>query len=374
MNKLLWITPDCFTDVDIPIIPKLLDFYNIHWIVVMGTTNRFKESDFQYLAENKNLKIDFLYMLKRRRDPRNIVDYLKIKKMIDKENPDVIYCNLTISLPWILPFVWSLPKSKTIQTAHQGVVHNGMDNKVLCKLLRSLSYPFFKYVNMFSKSQADLFRKYTSSKPKIFQFYLPLKDFGIPTIERPITNVVKFLSFGQINYAKNIDLLIRAACELYDEGVTNFIVSICGKSSEWNSKYESLITHPEIFENDIRLINNEEIPNLFNCHHYFVQPYRILSQSGPMKIAFRYNVPLITSDLPGFCDEMVEGKTGFIFETSNVDSLKIVMKKAIETYNSENYEKLRQEMQNICDLRYSWNSIIGQYLEMFNEVLNQNVN
>ena len=51
-----------------------------------------------------------------------------------------------------------LPKRHYIQTAHQGEVHIGMGHKRLLNILRRLVYSRVKYVNMFSKSQAELFQ------------------------------------------------------------------------------------------------------------------------------------------------------------------------------------------------------------------------
>jgi len=64
-----------------------------------------------------------------------------------------------------------------------------------------------------------------------------------------------------------------------------------------------------------------------------------VSQSGPTKIAFNYNLPIIASNLPGFSDEILEGVNGYLFEPGNVEDLVCVMAHAIDTYNC-GYDKL----------------------------------
>ena len=105
--------------------------------------------------------------------------------------------------------------------------------------------------------------------------------------------------FGTINYAKNIDLLIDAACVLYDKGYRNFRVSINGMCKDW-SFYQTKNKISRAFDIDIRSIDNSEIANLFASADYFVQPYRVVSQSGPTKIAFNYNLPIIALNLRFF--------------------------------------------------------------------------
>ena len=227
--------------------------------------------------------------------------------------------NDSIYSPWELPMFYLLPKRHYIQTAHQGEVHIGMGHKKLLNVLRRLVYSRVKYVNMFSKSQAGLFQKHFPNS-KIFKIPLALKDFGIPTIVKPKDGIIRFLSFGTINYAKNIDLLIDAACVLYDKGYRNFRVSINGMCKDW-SFYQTKIKYPELFDIDIRSIDNSEIANLFASADYFVQPYRVVSQSGPTKISFNYNLPIIASNLPGFSDEILENVNGYLFEPGNVNDL-----------------------------------------------------
>ena len=244
-----------------------------------------------------------------------------------------------------------------------------MSHKRMTKLMRWLWYGHFKTVNMFSKSQAALFRQ-DFKKSKVYQFVLGLKEFGTATNERPNEGDVRFLSFGTLNYAKNIDLLIDAACLLYERGVRGFKVSIAGMCKDW-SWYQQRIKYPEIFELDIRMIDNSEIPNLFNGSHYLVQPYRVVSQSGPTKIAFNYNLPVIASNLPGFMDEIEEGVNGYSFEIGNVESLADRMQQLIENHKT-GYAALTERMKAYTEEHYAVEALAEQYKNMIEEVMMKN--
>lgn len=369
MKKITWLTEDCFVDCDINIIPLLSNKFKIFWIIILTKDARYKDSDFDCLKkEFGNLTISIIHINKRIRNPLTLNTYIKIVNLIKYQKSNINYINIATVSPWGIPLFIFLPSRSTILTAHQGAVHAGMRNKIISKLLRKFIYNRFRLVNMFSKSQAKLFQK-QFPKSKIFQFFLTPKYFGEPNIMKEEDGIVHFLSFGIINYAKHIDLLIKAACNIYEKGYKNIRITIAGMCANWQP-YEDLIRYPEIFDLKIKKIDNADIPNLFHSADYFVQPYRIVTQSGPFKIAMTYNVPIITSNLPGFTDEMVDGVTGYIFENDNLAALESVMEKAIEIkLNHNNYTKLKDSLRSYVSDNYSLNIMAKHYESMFNQIL-----
>lgn len=369
--KLCWVTADYFVDTDLnpAIIKRVSENYSIHWIIVFfHSGNRYKEEDFEVIRNSvPSLSIEFFTINHRHRNPRILSDYGNLRKRILSGTPDLLYLNISIGDFYTVPLLYHMPAKKTIITAHQGKVHAGMKRKLINKCFRHIVYHRIENVNMYSDSQRSFF---LDSFPNSTVFLNPLgvKFFGKPSIKRDTkSSVVRFLSFGIINYAKNIDLLIDAAEALYEEGERDFVVSINGGCGNWQF-YADRIKHPEIFETDIRLIPNEAIPDLFTKSHFFVQPYRVVSQSGPLKIAYAYNTPVIVSDLPGFTDEVKEGVSGFVFEHENIESLKAVMRKAMNTYRT-NYDSLLNSMKEYVHENYSEEKMADNYLKMFNTVL-----
>ena len=367
-KKICWVTGDYFVDCDLkPEFLRILSSkYDIHWIVVFPLRNRrFEEKNFE-IVKPIIKKIDFFYLEHRQRDIRTFGDMRRLRKMIMEDNPDVIYLNISVGDPYSVSLVYRLPAKRTIITAHQGRVHEGMNRKAFTTMIRNLVYSRLRNVNMFSESQMCLFKE-TYTKSTVFLNHLGLKEFGQPSVQRRLNeSKVRFLSFGIINYAKNIELLIDAAEELYEMGERDFVVSINGGCNNW-SFYESRINHPELFETDIRLVPNELIPNLFTRAHFFVQPYRVVSQSGPLKIAYSYNTPVIVSDLPGFTDEVVEGVTGFVFKKENKESLVATMKKAMACYRN-GYASMLDSMKKYVQDNYSEKAMADNYIKMFNTV------
>lgn len=372
-KRILWVTGDWFMAHDIVLVPLVSQIADIHWVILFPKYNqRFKESDFDEIRNNHpNLNITFLYSKYRRRYPQNIQLFNKISTIQKKEKPDIVHLDFGVDDPWSLPMMFSLPKKKTIVVLHQGKVHELFKHKWLYVLLRKITFSRFCYVKMFSKSQAGIF-KTLFPKNRVFEFSLPLIDFGNSKISRPSLGDVIFMSFGTLNYGKSIETLIDAACILHERGIKGFKVSINGSCKDW-SWYQKRIKYPEIFETNIRMIDNREIPDLFNGSHYLVQPYRIVTQSGPMKIAFNYNLPVICSNLSGFTDEVVDDVNGYTFECGNAESLAIIMQLLIEKHQT-NYKGLLMRMKKYTEDHYSSDRLVNQYQSMFNEIIGNNIN
>lgn len=368
MRRIVWVTPDSFIDCDNnpEILSEILKVYAIHWIVILPTTGaRFKESDFFELQKLPNLTIEFLYSNYRARDPRTFLFYENLYKRIKKGSGDLVYFNNVPSNPYILPLYWRLNKRNTIFTAHDGGVNKAFKFYLLSKMTFQLAFGFSKYINMFSSSQAKLFKTNFGNK-NIFIIPLSLKDFGTSSFQRK-NNIVRFGFFGTIHYGKNLGLLIDAACALFEDGVSGFKIHIDGSCGNWD-EYQNSMKYPELFENNIRHIDNMEIADIFSKSHYMVFPYRVMSQSGALKVAFNYNIPVIVSDLDGFKDEVIEDVNGYFFKSEDIEDLKNRMKYCVQNFHSD-YETLYNKMKEYNDIHNSNAAISRKYLQMFNSVL-----
>lgn len=249
--------------------------------------------------------------------------------------------------------------------AHDGEIKVYFHFITLIKAAFNLTHRYFKHACLFSPSQAEIFRR-NFPGAKVFMTRMGLKDFGESNVSHS-QGPIRFLSFGYINIAKALELLIQAACNIYDKGYRGFKVSINGGCGSWDY-YGSFIRYPEIFECDVRIIGNDEIPDLFGAAHYFVQPYRQMSQSGAIKVAFNYNLPVIASDLQGFKDEIVVGVNGYLFKSEDIQDLERVLIEALER-SEDDYNALLKNMEEYTSKTYSAGNIAQAYTNMFNEVI-----
>ncbi|HXB44970.1 MAG TPA: glycosyltransferase [Puia sp.] len=367
-KKIVWVTPDNFLDSDFNpyLFNLLLATYNIKWVIILPKSGGFfNESNFEELNRLKGLEIQFVYTSYRQRDPRRLFFYALLYRKINITPYDLLYLSYGPADPYAVPFFWALNKKKTIFAVHEGHVNDNFKLPYLSKILLNSTYRYAIFVHMFSSFAANVFHQHYP-KAKIFMTNMALKSFGESNLQK-CSDTVIFLSFGIINHAKNIDLLIEAACNIYERGHKGFKISINGSCSNWDF-YQSKIRYPEIFICDIRMIQNSEIPDLFARSHYLVQPYRSTSQSGVLKIALNYNVPIIASDLPGFREEIEEGVNGFFFKAGDVKELENVMIKILNEHDRQ-YAGLLERQRKDTVAKYDTNKINSKYIDMFKYVI-----
>ena len=364
-RRITWITPDYFVDCDLneDLLSGILTYFDIYWIVLLPFKNaRFCFNDFTKIKELKGLKLEFIYWKCRARNPAMLIFYNKVYQRIKSLNSEIIYFNDTPTSPYILPLFWSLDKTKTIVTVHDGNINNTFKMAWLSKIVFKLAYKNVNFVHTFSLTQELVFKSIFRGV-KSFRIPLALKDFGISNLSKR-TDCIVFFFFGSIHSNKNLELLIDAGNNLYEKGVRGFKISINGSCDDWD-KYKSRIKYSTIFECNIRMHKNCEIPDMCAQNHYMVFPYREMSQSGALKVAFNYCVPVIVSNLRGFTDEVKDGFNGFIFELCNVKDLERVMNERLKKYSIE-YKLIQQ---NICQYNqehYSKGVLINKYITMFN--------
>ena len=365
MKKISWITAESFLDVDLPVISKLKNSYKIFWQIIINNDSS-KDYVNQLIPEfGENLIVKYVYERYRRRDPRLFFITYKILKTAKLCVPNLYYID-GFMLPWgPLLMRLLLPKKTVVVACHNVTTPKGGSLQVISKIAMNFVLHKFNNIHVFSKGQKEkLEEKYPSKN--ILLAPLALKDYGAPSVslEREDLNYVRFLYFGIIREYKRVDLLIDAACQLYDRGYNNFKVLIAGSCDNWPTRYAPKIAYPEIFEVDIRRIPNDEVANLFARSDYFVMPYQDIAQSGAITVAFQYNVPTIVSNIPQFHEFVDDGKTGLMFKSEDATALADKMQYVIDNH-SRIHKTLKQNQADFVRHNLSLDSIVEKYINYF---------
>lgn len=367
-KKISWITPDCYIDVDLPIINKLCNSFDIQWQIIISNKAQVDDQDYVYkgLTDRNLLSVDFINLKHRSRSLKLIPIYLDIIKKAKSWAPDVYYISFN-ALPFgIVLYRLLLPLKKVVIACHNVTTPKGANNERIQSLYTRLWLKTFKNVQVFSRSQQrELESRYNGKN--ILYAPLAIKDYGNPSlvVNKDSTDIIRFLFFGNILPYKRVDILIKSAQLLYERGVRNFKVRIAGNCKQWE-KYSSLIKYSEIFEINIKRIPNEEVANLFADSHYFVMPYQDIAQSGAITVAFRYNVPTIVSDIPQFAEFVENGITGLTFRSEDAESLSMVLENVIK--DRSGYKKLCENQRIYTDQELSLDSIINRYSSYFSKI------
>lgn len=362
-KSICWITSGYLLQVDLSILHKIKEHFNVKWIVYAQHHSDMAQHALSY-ARKYEIEIIIFNSRHHRYNPLIYLDYVKQMRMLSKMDADIYYFNI-IAFPYLIFAIKHyIPSQKVVMAMHHGKIHNGMQLRHLYKYyLRYLCKQDF-YFQYFSESQAKYF---TGDKNRYNVIPLALNDFGHSN-KVPAQNIITFLSFGNIIETKNIGLLIQAAEEVKKHSNHEFKVKIVGHCRNWEH-YQQLIKHPEIFDLHIERVSDLEIPDLFASANYLVLPYKSVTQSGPLRIAYGYNTPVITSDLDGFKESVVENVTGLMFKTENVKSLAMLMQNVIENHPKK-YLQLKEMQKRYVDENLKVDVVVDKYIQMFNSIIN----
>lgn len=370
MMKISWITPSNFVDVDLPIIAELAKEIDIYWqVTAEGKINADMRNYIEpKFAGLKNIKIEYVEIPYRFFDLRTMCIYCRVFKKAKAYKPDLYYTSLQAAPFGPLIYRLYLPLKKTVAACHNVSTPKGANQETYARIFTYLHLQMFKNIQVFSESQGEiLYKKFP--KKNVLLAPLAIKDYGEPTINVKLFDESKvvFLFFGMIMGYKRLDLLINAAQALYEKGYKNFKVRIAGKCKNW-TVYAETIKYPELFELSIEHIPNDAVANLFATCDYFVMPYQDIAQSGAITVAYRYNLPIIMSNLPQFKPFGIDGQTGLVFESQNAKDLEEKMKKAIDGGKEMN-SKLKEGLAAFVEERYSTRSIAFKYIAFFEKLL-----
>lgn len=172
------------------------------------------------------------------------------------------------------------------------------------------------------------------------------------------------LFFGNIAPYKGLDYLITAFRHLRAPP-DNYRLIIAGRPKNcegyWNTIREGI--HEDVQRGRILLradyIPDDETEVYFKAADVLVLPYRHIYQSGVLFLGYSFGLPVLAADVGSLKDEIVEGKTGFVFKPEDPTDLA----RAIEQYFASDLfaelSKRREEIRNYAKERHSWD-VVGQ--------------
>src|SRR5215467_11727230 len=193
---------------------------------------------------------------------------------------------------------------------------------------------------------------------------------GIRTDEKAI------LFFGRITPYKGLEILVEA----FQKGLPpsgNYRLMIAGRPEEAT---EAGYWFPirDALQEDVRKgrvllraahIPDEETELYFKAADVVVLPYRDIYQSGILFLGYSFGLPAVAADVGSLKDEMIEGRTGFLFRPEDSSDLA----KAIERYfASDLYQDLsrrREEIQAYARLGHDWNTVGQTTLGVYHRLL-----
>ena len=170
------------------------------------------------------------------------------------------------------------------------------------------------------------------------------------------------LFYGNVTPYKGLEYLVSAFRRV-QERRPGYRLIIAGRpkgcAEYWAGIREKL---REEVQSGRALIRDEFIPDeeteiYFKAADVFVLPYRHIYQSGVLFLGYSFGLPVIAANVGSIRDEVLETKTGFMFQAEDSNDLA----DAIERYfGSDLYANLNVRRQEITDYalqRHSWDTV-----------------
>lgn len=172
------------------------------------------------------------------------------------------------------------------------------------------------------------------------------------------------LFFGYIREYKGLEFLIKAMPKILEKCKDAYLL-IVGEFYDKSEKYYNLVNQLKI-EDSVKFIPefvpNEDIGLYYTSSDLVVLPYNSATQSGVLNIAYGFKKPVVVTNVGGLPELVEEGKTGFIAEPKNPDS---IAENVLKYFYIQNKQEIIKNIELYVE-RNSFNSII----KVFNQIIN----
>ena len=267
-------------------------------------------------------------------------------KIIKKENIDIVCFQDPVSSFFSILFLKvRRAEVKIVVETHGDFIETLSleKNLVLPRLYKKLFYIMAKYsigksniIRAVSSSTEQQVLDIDSSKSVVrFPAWIDFKDFQ--NIEPKPLSKDKFniLFIGSMTDRKKPHMIIEAIQRINDK---SYHLSIVGPAP--NEKYfkelKDLIDKSDL-QNQVSLIgpvDRESVKDYYSTSNLMILPS---ISEGLARVIFESQVamcPVLVTDAPGMSDIVIDGQTGYVFESNNLDSLSLKIE-----YIKNNYDE-----------------------------------
>jgi D-inositol-3-phosphate glycosyltransferase len=182
------------------------------------------------------------------------------------------------------------------------------------------------------------------------------------------------LFFGNIAPYKGLEFLVAAFQQiLLHRDNYRLVIAGCPKNCEkyWTTIRETIREH--VREGRVLLradyIPDEEAELYFKAADVLVLPYRHIYQSGVLFLGYSFGLPVLAADVGCLKDEIVTGKTGFVFRSEDPVDLATTIERYFASDLFANLSSRRQEVRDYAADRHSWDVVGRMTIDIYQSLL-----
>ena len=318
----------------------------------------------------KNLLINYFRIIQ--------ISIFTTHKIIKKENLDIVCFQDPVSSFFSILFLKvRRAEVKIVVETHGDFIETLSleKNLVLPSLYKKLFYIMAKYsigksniIRAVSSSTEQQVLDIDSSKSVVrFPAWIDFKDFQNIEPKPPSKDKFNILFIGSVTDRKKPHMIIEAIQRINDK---SYHLSIVGPAP--NEKYfkelKDLIDKSDL-QNQVSLIgpvDRESVKDYYSTSNLMILPS---ISEGLARVIFESQVamcPVLVTDAPGMSDIVIDGQTGYVFESNNLDSLSLKIE-----YIKNNYEEaslVAKNAKGIILSNYSEDNFKFSFKKLFDTV------
>lgn len=258
----------------------------------------------------------------------NLVAYKRLKQLINNIKFDLIHCHTpTASILTRIAARTARKAGTTVMyTCHGFHFHNAAPKKnwLLYYPVEKICSLMCDYIVTINKEDFNRAKSFYAKNVR----YIPGVGVDIKRIKETVVDKKEYkrsigipedgiilLSVGEIIERKNHEVIIRALGKLQNR---NIFYVICGKGP-LKEYLEELAKSLGVGGNVVFLGFRKDIPELCNIADISAFPSRIEGLGLAGIEAMAAGVPLISSNVHGILDYVIDGKTGYAFNPDDID-------------------------------------------------------
>lgn len=174
------------------------------------------------------------------------------------------------------------------------------------------------------------------------------------------------LTFGFIQKYKGYNILIDAI-EKYKMTDINIIVAgtiIDKKVYNYLKKKEDDLDNLSVFGG---FIEDNDVQLFMNAADVVVLPYEDITTSGVVLLAYSFKKPVITTNIGGMRDIVIDEYTGFLVPPSNPEKLKDAIYNIFKT----DYKEMGENGYLLSKIEFDWDKICEKWDELYRQILTE---
>lgn len=173
------------------------------------------------------------------------------------------------------------------------------------------------------------------------------------------------LFFGAIAPYKGLEVLIAAFARLRQEDPRIYLV-IAGEPLEDFGRYQRLIEAlggADRIVQDLKYVAFEDFPKYFLAADMVALPYRRISQSGILQLAYGFAKPVVVTDVGGLAEAVREDGTGVIVDDLTDQQLAEAIRRLLSDPGAAARMGMRGRF--LAETKYSWRSVAANVARIY---------